>query len=222
VQVRALSKSFHEGGVDTEVLHELTFDLARGETVSLVGASGSGKTTLMSLLAGLLRPDAGEVVFDGAPLSTLDDRARARLRAARIGVVLQSANLIPFLTAAENVELALALANGGARGGDGSRARRLLADVGVAHRAAHLPRRMSGGEAQRVAVATALANEPDLLLADEVTGQLDSATAAEVMDLILDASRRRGLTVLYVTHDRELAARAQRRLRLADGCVRPA
>jgi putative ABC transport system ATP-binding protein len=168
-----------------------------------------------------MAPESGEVVFDGQALGAMDDAARARLRARRIGVVLQSGNLIPFLTAAENVELAIEL------GGDGhrasararARARTLLGEVELSHRTEHLPRRMSGGEAQRVSVAMALANEPDLLLADEVTGQLDSATSEHVMGVILEAWRARGLTVLFVTHSGELAARAQRRLRLEDGRV---
>ncbi len=217
VRVDAVSKSYRAGGVETSVLRDVSLALGRGETTSLVGASGSGKSTLISLIAGLMRPEAGAVTFDGVALTELDDTARARLRARRIGVVLQKDNLITFLTASENVELAIELA-GGTR--NGRRARALLASVGLADRGDHLPRRLSGGEAQRVSVAMALANDPDLLLADEVTGQLDSDTAAAVMGLVLDASRERGLTVLFVTHSSELAGRAQQRLRLADGAVR--
>ncbi|MDX6683572.1 MAG: putative transport system ATP-binding protein [Solirubrobacteraceae bacterium] len=216
LRVEAVSKTFRSGDVATRVLHDASLELARGETTSLVGVSGSGKSTLMSLIAGLLRPDGGAIVFDGNDLAELDDRLRARLRAQRIGVVLQRDNLIGFLTAAENVELALKLA-----GADriAPRARTLLAGVGLGDRVDHLPRRLSGGEAQRVSVAMALANEPDLLLADEVTGQLDSSTAEEVMGVIFDAWRERGLAVLFVTHSAELAQRAQRRLRLVDGAV---
>jgi putative ABC transport system ATP-binding protein len=219
VRVVAVSKSYRDGDVETRVLRRASLELAHGETTSLVGASGSGKSTLISLIAGLSRPGAGLITIDGTALTALDDTARARLRARRIGVVLQADNLIGFLTAAENVELAIELA-----GGDRAarRARALLADVGLADRAAHLPRRLSGGEAQRVSVAMALANDPDLLLADEVTGQLDSDTARDVMELIFDASRTRGLTVLFVTHSPELSARAQRRLQLVDGEVRAA
>jgi putative ABC transport system ATP-binding protein len=217
VRVQQVSKTYREGGFEAHVLRGVSLELPRGETTSLIGVSGSGKTTLMSLLAGLMRPEAGTVFFDGRALSELDDAARARLRARRIGVVLQSGNLIPFLTAAENVELAIELGGGGRR--RRARARKLLGEVGLAERADHLPRRMSGGEAQRVSVAMALANEPDLLLADEVTGQLDSANAGRVMEVIFGAWRERGLTVLFVTHNGELAARAQRRLRLHDGEV---
>lgn len=216
VRVEAVSKTYRVGALETRVLREVSLELARGETTSLVGVSGSGKSTLISLVAGLTRPETGAIAFDGEDVAKLDDTARARLRARRIGVVLQKENLIGFLTAAENVELALELA-----GGDriARRARSLLESVGLADRGDHLPRRLSGGEAQRVAVATALANEPDLLLADEVTGQLDSDTADEVMTVIFDAWRERGLTVLFVTHSGELARRAQRRLRLVDGAV---
>jgi putative ABC transport system ATP-binding protein len=217
VRVDSVSKTYRESALETSVLRAVNLELVRGETTSLTGVSGSGKSTLISLLAGLMLPDSGRVSFDGRDITGLDETARARLRAKRIGVVLQSGNLIPFLTAAENVELAVELA-GGDRGA--ARARELLLELGLERRLDHLPRRMSGGEAQRVSVAMALANEPDLLLADEVTGELDSANAEQVMGFILDAWRERGLTVLFVTHSSELAARAQRRLQLAEGEVR--
>jgi putative ABC transport system ATP-binding protein len=217
VQLEDVFKTYREGSVDRPVLRDANVALPRGEMTSLTGASGSGKSTLISLLAGLMLPDSGRVVFDGAEISQMDDVARARLRARRVGVVLQSGNLIPFLTALQNVELALGFGDGE---GDGERARDLLSSLGLGDRLHHLPRRMSGGEAQRVSVAVALANQPDLLLADEVTGQLDSANAEQVMEVIFDAWRRLGLTVLFVTHNRELAARAQRCLVLERGEVR--
>jgi putative ABC transport system ATP-binding protein len=217
VEVRELSKTFREGASETRVLRSANAELARGETHSLVGASGSGKSTLIALLSGLMLPESGSVVFDGEDIAAMDEAGRAALRARHIGVVLQSGNLIPFLTAEENVKLAIELA-GGRRAGP--RARELLSELGLAGRLHHLPRRLSGGEAQRVSVAVALANEPVLLLADEVTGELDSASAEQVMGTISGAWRERGLTVLFVTHSSELAARAQRRLRLEDGEVR--
>jgi putative ABC transport system ATP-binding protein len=216
VQLERVSKAYRQGGLETSVLEAASLELARGETTSLAGVSGSGKSTLISLLAGLLVPESGRVVFDGQDLTALDDIERARLRANRIGVVLQSGNLIPFLTARENVELAFELAGAERNGG---RAKELLSEFGLAQRLDHLPRRMSGGEAQRVSLAMALANEPDLLLADEVTGELDSASAEQVMEVIFEAWRERGLTVLFVTHSSELAARAERRLRLENGRV---
>jgi putative ABC transport system ATP-binding protein len=214
-----VSKAYRVGSADRSVLRDASLEFSRGQLTSLSGVSGSGKSTLISILAGLMLPDSGRVVFDGDVITELDDVARARLRARRIGVVLQSGNLIPFLTALQNVELAVELAEG--RGGDGAaRAEALLVELGLGHRLHHLPRRMSGGEAQRVSVSVALANGPDLLLADEVTGQLDSANAEHVMEIIFEAWRRRGLTVLFVTHNDDLAALAERRLVLVAGEVR--
>jgi putative ABC transport system ATP-binding protein len=214
--VDRVRKTYRNGAVETPVLFGASLEVRRGETASLVGVSGSGKSTLVSLIAGLSEADEGRVVFDGQDITSLDDRARAQLRARRIGVVLQSGNLIPFLTAGENVELAVDLGRG-ARPAD--RARELLGELGLGDRVHHQPRRLSGGEAQRVALAVALANEPDLLLADEVTGELDSTTAQQVVEVIFAASRERGLAVLFVTHNLELAALAQRRLRIATGKV---
>jgi putative ABC transport system ATP-binding protein len=213
VRLEGVSKSYGTAPNRLHVLDGVDLDLRRGETTSLIGRSGSGKSTLISLIAGLMRPDAGRIHIGGQQTDELDEAGRARLRAERIGVVLQSDNLIPFLTAVENVELAMGFA-AGRRSDD--RARELLVELGLADRLHHLPRHLSGGEAQRVAVAVALANEPDLLLADEVVGQLDSATAAHVTELVFAASRERDLAVLYVTHDEQLARKAQHALRLAD------
>ena len=219
VRLEGVSKSYGTGPNRLHVLDGVDLDLRRGETTSLVGRSGSGKSTLISLIAGLMRPDAGHVHVGGQQTDRLDEAGRARLRAERIGVVLQSDNLIPFLTAVENVELAMGFAPGRR---SLRRARELLSELGLGDRMDHLPRQLSGGEAQRVAVAVALANEPDLLLADEVVGQLDSSTAAQVTELVFAASRERDLAVLYVTHDEQLARRAQHSLRLADRRIMPA
>ncbi|MEO7197064.1 MAG: ABC transporter ATP-binding protein [Solirubrobacterales bacterium] len=216
VDISGLSKTYREGGKETQVLDDAGFTLDRGETASLVGTSGTGKSTLLNILAGLMLPDSGLVSFDGTDVTTMDEAARAGLRARRIGVVLQSHNLIPFLTAAENVELAITLAGGEH---PARRALALLDEFGLAQRAGDLPQRLSGGEAQRVSLAVAMVNEPDLLLADEVTAELDSTNAERVLDLVLDASRERGLTVLMVTHSAELAQRTERQLRVVDGGV---
>jgi predicted ABC-type transport system involved in lysophospholipase L1 biosynthesis ATPase subunit len=209
VELAGVSKAFDTpGGTRVPVLADLDLVIEAGEKASLIGPSGCGKSTLLSLIAGLVRCDTGSVVVDGVALDRLDDTRRARVRGERIGIALQSDNLIPFLSARENVELAL---------GIGPRPRRplrrrsmeLLDRFGVAHRADHRPRHLSGGEAQRVALAVALANEPALLLADEVVAQLDGATAGQVVDEVLSS----GFAVLFVTHDIALADRVERRYR---------
>jgi putative ABC transport system ATP-binding protein len=216
VELRDVFMIYKEGATETVALRGATMELPRGRMTSLVGPSGSGKSTLLSLVAGLALPSAGQVMVDGTDISRLGESQRARLRAERIGVVFQSGNLIPFLSALENVELAMGIAE--KRGGR-PRARAVLDELGLGHRLHHRPSQLSGGEVQRVAVAVALANDPDLLLADELTGELDSATAEQVMGLLADAWRRRQLTVLLVTHNRELASRGDHRLRLVDGLV---
>lgn len=212
LRLAGVSKSYGGSTSTLRVLEDVDLQIGRGQKVSLVGPSGSGKSTLLSLIAGLIPPDTGEIYLDGVATEGLDDTARAALRADRIGVVLQSDNLIPFLTAVENVELATAF---GSAGRNRERAHHLLEQLGVAHRRDHLPRQLSGGEAQRVSIAVALANEPALLLADEVVGALDSATAEHVVEIIFASD----LAVLFVTHNLELAERAERRLRLADMTV---
>ena len=222
VRLEGVSKGYGVGTGRVQVLDGVDLDLWAGETTSLVGRSGSGKSTLIGLIAGLMRPDAGHVCIAGRQTNALDEAGRAGLWAEQIGVVLQSDNLIPFLTAVENVELAMGFGSRRGRVGRVGRARELLAELGLSDRMDHLPRQLSGGEAQRVAVAVALANEPELLLADEVVGQLDSATAAQVTELVFAASRDRGLAVLYVTHDEQLAGQAQHALRLGDRHILPA
>jgi putative ABC transport system ATP-binding protein len=218
-RLRDVFKIYREGSTETVALRGTDLELPRGRMTSLVGPSGSGKSTMLSLLAGLSLPSAGQVIFEGTDISRLDETARSRLRAERMGMVFQSGNLIPFLNALENVQLAERLAG---KPGKVSHARELLSEVGLAQRLKHLPRQLSGGEAQRVSIAVALANDPDLLLADELTGELDSATAAKVMDVLRDAWERRHLTILLVTHNRDLAAQADHRLRLLDGIVKAA
>jgi putative ABC transport system ATP-binding protein len=218
VAVRDVFKIYKEGLIETVALRGASLELARGRLTSLVGPSGSGKSTLISLLAGLALPSAGQIVIGGQDITRLDEGQRGRLRSERIGLVFQSGNLIPFLTALENVELAMRLRD---RPPTPGRARELLGEVGLGPRLQHRPGQLSGGEVQRVAVAVALANEPELLLADELTGELDSATAEQVMGVLAEAWRQRRLTVLLVTHNPDLAERADQRLRLVDGLVQP-
>jgi putative ABC transport system ATP-binding protein len=216
LQARDLFKIYGEAAIETVALRGANLHLDRGEVTTLVGPSGSGKSTLISILAGLALPSAGQVVLDGQDITRLDEAGRARLRARRIGIVFQSGNLIPFLTAIENVKQAIKLTRGPRAD---KRAKELLGELGLGARMRHLPRQLSGGEVQRVSIAVALANEPDLLLADELTGELDSATANDVIEVIEKACEQRQLTVLLVTHNPEIAARGQRRLRLTDGVV---
>jgi len=216
VALDGVTKSFTSGdGGAVDVLRDVDLTIGPGEKVSLVGPSGAGKSTLLALVAGLLRPDAGTVAVDGVAMDDLGDGERARLRADRIGIALQFDNLIPFLNARENVEMALGFAGrnrGSGRAAIKQQAMDLLERFGVAHRAGHRPRHLSGGEAQRVALAVALANEPALLLADEVVAQLDGETAGQVVDEVLAGS----FAVLYVTHHMNLADRVERRYRLTD------
>jgi putative ABC transport system ATP-binding protein len=218
-RLRDVFKIYREGSTETVALRGADVTLPRGVVTSLVGPSGSGKSTLLSLLAGLSLPSAGQVLFGETDISRLDESARARLRAERIGIVFQSGNLIPFLTALENVKLAERIAG---RPRNESRARELLSEVGLGKRLEHRPRQLSGGEAQRVSIAVALANEPELLLADELTGELDSATAARVMQVLRGIWERRHLTILVVTHNPDVAAQADQRLKLLDGVVKVA
>jgi len=214
VQVQGVSKAYRNPSETTIVFQDLDLELHRGEITCLQGPSGSGKSTIIALIAGLMVPDAGRVIFDGRDVGDLSDSERSYLRATRIGTVLQSGNLLPFLTAAENVAMAMRLA-GAERSAE--HVAGILDQVGLADRADHLPRRLSGGEAQRASLAVSLANEPDLLLADEAVGQLDRATAASVMSIFTRVCRERGLAVLLVTHDDEVAAFGSRIVRLAEG-----
>lgn len=212
VRLADVSKSYGGPAATELVLRGVDLTIMPGEKASLIGPSGSGKSTLLMLIAGLLRPDSGTVEVDAVEASGLHDRARAQLRANRIGIALQSDNLIPFLNARENVELALAFGTRPGRKSARVRALELLERFGVADRARHRPRHLSGGEAQRVALAVSMANEPALLLADEIVAQLDSRTAVGVVDEILTAD----FALLYVTHDVAIADLVERRYALVD------
>jgi putative ABC transport system ATP-binding protein len=208
-----LTKTYRSGARDLTVLNDITFEVEPGGFVAIVGPSGSGKTTLLGLLAGLDRPTAGRVVMDGLDLESLDEDARARMRAERVGFVFQSFQLIPTLTARENVQVPLELMGQA----DAGRADDLLRRVGLGEREHHYPMQLSGGEQQRVALARAFANRPRLLFADEPTGNLDARTGAGIVDLMVELNRDLGTTLVLVTHDPELAGRARRIIRLADG-----
>jgi putative ABC transport system ATP-binding protein len=213
---RDVTKEYPSGARTLTVLDSISFEIAAGAFVAIVGPSGSGKTTLLGLLAGLDTPTTGRVILDGADLGALSEDARARLRGEKVGFVFQSFQLIPTLTALENVSVPLEL-RGDADAAE--RARDLLARVGLGDRATHLPAQLSGGEQQRVAVARAFANRPRILFADEPTGNLDGATGARIIELIESLNRESGSTVILVTHDASLADRTDRIIRLADGRV---
>ena len=209
-----LTKQVDTGDTQLTILSDVSFEVASGEAVAILGVSGSGKSTLLGLLAGLDTPSAGRVSIDGADLFALDEDGRAALRARRVGFVFQSFQLLPAFTALENVMLPLELAGiAGAR----AKALAMLERVGLAARINHYPKQLSGGEQQRVAIARAFACEPKLLFADEPTGNLDAATGAQVIDLMFELNRERQTTLVLVTHDEALSRRCGRQLRLAAG-----
>ncbi len=211
-----LTKEYQSGDHSLTVLKDVTFTIDQGAFVAIVGPSGSGKTTLLGLLAGLDTPTRGTVRLDDADLATLDEDARARLRGQKVGFVFQSFQLIPTLTAIENVQVPLEL-----RGENHAvdRARDVLQRVGLGDRLDHFPTQLSGGEQQRVAIARAFANRPRILFADEPTGNLDSDTGTRIVDLLESLNRESGSTVVLVTHDLALAGRTRRIIRLSDGAV---
>jgi putative ABC transport system ATP-binding protein len=209
VELRAVTKTYREGDGERVVFRDADAVVQAGEIAVLVGRSGSGKSTLLNLVAGIDLPTAGAVLVDGTDLGRLSEAGRTRLRRRHIGFVFQSFNLIPVLTAEENVLLPLEL-NGRAGAAGRARARALLERVGLADRGASFPDRLSGGEQQRLAIARAVAHEPPLVLADEPTGNLDAETAAQVVELLDELARERGATVIMVTHSRELIGAADR------------
>ena len=220
LSIRHLTKSFREGDRVHRVLENLSTEVAAGEKLAIMGRSGSGKSTLLNLISGIDRPDAGAVYFDGREVSSLAEPARTLFRRRHIGFVYQFFHLIATLDAAANVRLVLEL--NGVRGAQArTRALAALQAVGLAERAAAQVEQLSGGEQQRVAIARALVHEPPLLLADEPTGNLDEASAAQVLALLDSLSARCGSTLVLVTHDEQLAQRADRVLELRDGQLQP-
>ena len=214
IEVRNIHKSFG----DLEVLHGVSLDIADGEIVSIVGASGAGKTTLLQIMGSLLAADSGEVTIDGVALSKLGDDALSKFRNSHIGFIFQSYHLLPEFSALENVMMPMLIA-GGRRNDAELRAHELLSMVGMSHREEHKPEALSGGEQQRVAIARALMMHPSVVLADEPTGNLDSATREEIQRLFVELRDRTGQTFVIVTHDEALAARSDRTIHMSDGRI---
>ena len=219
MSVRDIKKTFIEGGVPLHVLRGGGFDLHRGEIIALVGPSGSGKSTLLQCVGLLDKPTSGSIIISGVPSEKMTEDARTTIRRKKIGFVYQRHNLLSDFTALENVVLPM-LANGISEDIAERRALKLLRAAGVAHRASHVPGEMSGGEQQRTAVARALANEPEILLADEPTGSLDPDHANAVFEQLLALVRKNNMAMLFVTHDMGLASRADRKITIAKGIVK--
>lgn len=218
MSVRDIKKTFVEGGQPLHILRGGGFDLHRGEIIALVGQSGSGKSTLLQCVGLLDKPSSGSILINGAAVQKMDEDMRTQIRRNKIGFVYQRHNLLSDFTALENVMLPM-LANGVDENISRARAIKLLKSANVAHRASHHPGEMSGGEQQRTAVARALANNPDILLADEPTGSLDPQHATVVFDLLLDLVRKNNMAMLFVTHDMNLAARADKKITIDNGIV---
>lgn len=214
IQLRGVSKTVMSGSSPLTILHPLDLEVAAGRFLAVTGPSGSGKSTLLGLIAGLDAPSAGRVIVDGTDITTLDEDRLARLRGQKIGFVFQFFHLVPSLTAFENVLVPMEIAG---RPDAGARAAALLAEVGLTGRGHHYPSQLSGGEQQRIAIARALANDPVILLADEPTGNLDTANGRHIMELLRDVNQRRGTTLVLATHDAALAGLAHERLALRDG-----
>lgn len=218
LSVRDIKKTFIEGGQPLHILRGGGFDLHKGEIIALVGPSGSGKSTLLQCVGLLDKPTSGSILVAGTPVQKMDDEMRTLMRRRKIGFVYQRHNLLSDFTALENVVLPM-LANGVKEDEANEKAMKLLRAANVAHRASHLPGEMSGGEQQRTAVARALANNPEILLADEPTGSLDPAHATTVFDLLMDLVRKNKMAMLFVTHDMNLASRADKKITIKDGFV---
>ena len=213
---REVTREYRSGDQNIAVLRNVSFTIPQGAFVAIVGPSGSGKTTLLGLLAGLDTPTSGSVILDGHDLTAMSENERARLRGEKVGFVFQSFQLIPTLTARENIQVPLELQG---TPGAAARADELLERIGLAQRGHHFPMQLSGGEQQRVAIARAFANSPRILFADEPTGNLDATTGARVFELLESLNREAGSTIVLVTHDSALAQRAARTIPLSDGAI---
>jgi putative ABC transport system ATP-binding protein len=218
IELHRVTKVATSGGAPLTILDGIDITVPAGQSLAITGPSGSGKSTLLGLIAGLDAPTSGTILIDGVDIGRLDEDALARLRGEKIGFVFQFFHLIPSLTALENVMVPMEIAG---RRDPAARARDLLQEVGLTERSHHYPAQLSGGEQQRVALARALSNEPGILLADEPTGNLDSANGRHILELIVDIHRRRGTTVVLVTHDSALAGMMEAQLALRDGRIDP-
>ncbi|MES2675959.1 MAG: ABC transporter ATP-binding protein [Pseudomonadota bacterium] len=216
VEAKSITKSVHTQEGELVILHDMSLAVMKGESLAITGASGSGKSTLLGILAGLDVPSSGEVILNGNVLTTLDEEGRAKVRAENVGFIFQSFQLLPGLTALENVMLPLEL-----RGNKAAKSLSLdfLNHVGLEKRVNHYPQQLSGGEQQRVAVARAFASQPRILFADEPTGNLDSATGARIIELLFDMNRAQGTTLIFITHEDRLAALCQKRIELTAGSI---
>ena len=217
IEASDLTKTYRMGDVEVHALQGLSLKIGRGEVVSIMGPSGSGKSTLMNIIGCLDRPTSGEYVLDGERVSSLSDDQLASIRNRKVGFIFQSFNLLSRVTALANVELPMRYA--GITRGRKDRARQALEAVGLSDRINHRPNELSGGQQQRVAIARALVNQPAILLADEPTGNLDSRSGEEIMDLLLNLNKESGTTLIIVTHDSDVATRSQRIIRIKDGIV---
>ena len=217
IQARDLRKVFRVGDVDVHALRGVNLDVQRGEFLTIIGHSGSGKSTLFNVVGGLTPPTSGTILVDGKDLRAMNEAERAALRKASIGFVFQKYNLLPTLSAKDNIELARSLAGG--NGGRNEHMDEALTLLGIAHRLHHKPRALSGGEQQRVAIARAIINSPAILLADEPTGNLDTENSENVLTLLRDLNRRIGQTIVMITHNPEAAAYGHRVVRMKDGVV---
>lgn len=215
VEVRNLSKIFIQGETEIKAVDNMSFGIAEGELLAITGQSGSGKTTLLNLIGGIEKPTNGQIIIDGIDICRADERELARLRRQKMGYVFQDFNLIPILSVEENIIMPLLLDS---KKVDKERFNEIVGFLGLENRLNHLPSQLSGGQKQRVAIARALINNPDIILADEPTGNLDRKMADEIMQLLIDLNKQ-GITILLVTHEDRYASMCQRKLVISDGCL---
>lgn len=218
IELQDVKKIYNMGGVETHALRGINLKIAKGQFIAIMGPSGSGKSTLLHMIGALDKPTSGKILLDGVDISTLKESDLARYRGKKIGIVFQFFNLHPTLTALENIELPMIIVEEDKKERQ-KKAHELLHAVGLDHRANHLPSQMSGGEQQRIAIARALANDPDIILADELTGNLDTKTKAEIMNFLLALQKEKKMTVTVITHEPEIANYAETVIHIVDGKI---